>query len=91
MEIDQIKSAVKEVVDPVAKQITDVETRLKAIEDSPVIKTPAIIISQPKELHGRKLSKQGLWLKGRIKDEQLAMEMTKIGRASCRERVYRGV
>jgi len=77
MEIADIKAAVKEIADPIAKSIDGLEARLKAVEESPVIKAPAIIIAS-KEIHGRKIAKQGLWFRKQGMKEETADGLAKF-------------
>lgn len=77
MTIEEIKGAVKEVADPIAKSVEGIDARLKAIEELPIVKTPAIITTS-KLIHGRKIAKQGAWFRNQIKDEQIADGMAKM-------------
>lgn len=81
MEIAEVKEAVKGVVadglDPLTKKLDGVEARLKAVEESPMIKTPAIITS-PKEIHGRKIAKQGHWFRKQGMKEEVADGLAKF-------------
>lgn len=77
MEINEVKDAVKEVVSPLSTKMDGIESRIKAIEDLEIIKTPAIIMT-PKEIHGRKIAKQGAWFRKQGMKEEVADGMVKM-------------